>query len=397
MGTPKAAEPALSVASDPSLRAWSPAQASSHELSNDMVAFCGRDQIPGMTVQSPVFGTELLGGSQSMHPHSGGNDFQWWSPESLPDSDMLGMQEPTFPYLPPQTPIPSHHSMPTNRHTNPNVEFSDHALDSHDYLKSLSKINLDLHSYRDFINRNQMVNGKDFWSAESRHYSCDLIERSISLAEKTLVSSQEFLAVITKIHRKVCGSHLSSPSESDHSIYPNDIDSPSQGSLELSDVHAASSRTRSGSQQEGHQYTGLDSPVALAIISCYVQMVELFEVQMGWVHARIENVREGPIPRIEGLNFGTVQFNDGAMQVTVFTEVVLQSLEKIDRLMGLMDTPSPPPPSPYREQGLFCQSHFLSLLAGELGSRQGDWSPRPSVLKDSIKAAKQAVLKAYLP
>jgi hypothetical protein len=136
----------------------------------------------------------------------------------------------------------------------------------------------------------------------------------------------------------------------------------------------------------------LDIATTLLIVSCFVQLIEVFEslLNMFELFARFTM---GETLVNEGLVFADVQIPDFTTQVVMFSEMVRHVLTQINVVIGV--------PGTRRLNtiwvGLLTDPKGQEILKRELGgNNQQDWSERPKRLITGIDRLKGVVEEAAM-
>ncbi|ETS85024.1 hypothetical protein PFICI_03049 [Pestalotiopsis fici W106-1] len=107
----------------------------------------------------------------------------------------------------------------------------------------------------------------------------------------------------------------------------------------------------------------LETPLILAIISCYVQLVNIFHDFFGRVDRHIKRIRENQtLGKL--FQLGTFSALDGRLQGLVFTSMVSHYFDRTERLLGIL--PEDRPQRVPIRQALLYQPCHLELLQREL-------------------------------
>jgi hypothetical protein len=339
---------------------------------------------------SPTF-QDMLGESQiEVGPIIDSIFWDTMTTSSIPQLQMDDFMLPSDPVV----------TNPTSDITQAGPSVSRNGEGLHDFLKILSRINIDLHANRDCVHLRAIESKAAFCAGFCTNPEVN--DEGIAVVERTLVLSQEFLQEIAKMSKQIIypqAPALAAPqgqnqlAENHEKAVPEAV--PEQPSSE-SQLTVPATLQYPHQKDPRAQFTAFQTPLALVIISAYVQILELFEISMVWVHMRLQTIQIDPLKPIEGLAFGALQLADGYLQIAVFTEIVSHTMDKIDKLLGIAVVDSPQKLRNHTSNGLLTRSRRLPLLYSELRSPRDDWSPRPAMLRESIKAAKAIILEASL-
>ncbi|KAL7623674.1 hypothetical protein AAE478_005226 [Parahypoxylon ruwenzoriense] len=273
-------------------------------------------------------------------------------------------------------------------------------LDRHECLKELSQLNMDLHTQWHVL-QNLRDNDNVRFSTFTDHPPPPVGD-SVSLAEKLLIMSQRFQQAITNLSwvvknepKCLCGTDTPPIAVSEDELI---LDPLLRGA---SGPSSTASRGRgAGSEQAPTEYNGkvttqnglLDTPFVCALVSCYVQVINLWEIMYFHVRRRIEGLDKDRLMLSDpskGIQMGAFYIFSGRLQSMFFCQAVLYFLGNIDRALGILPE--------QREQGapgLLSHPQHFSFLQRELGGLDGDGkSERTRILRDEIEWARLCSFK----
>jgi hypothetical protein len=256
-----------------------------------------------------------------------------------------------------------------------------------EFLKALSKIHVDFHSCRERIQICRLDGLPVFSSIICRDDSQP--DQSVAVAEAALVSAREFLGVLTRLHDQFASRNIRRDADS----FQSSLTLPAEVSLDPALIRVAAS----GEGFEQFITPDMDEPslgisLALVVIGCYVQLVEVLEIVFISVRRRLQTLHDEPFEPIQGLSFGALQLDDGLLQAKVFFEIVSHTLSKTERLLGVnFENPRHGEMS-INMDGLLSHPRHFALLQATLESSQNGLVSRPILLWEAIKSARQMVL-----
>lgn len=128
----------------------------------------------------------------------------------------------------------------------------------------------------------------------------------------------------------------------------------------------------------------LETPFVCALVSCYVQIINLWEIMFLHVQRRISNIDIDPLTLSDpskGVQMGVFYIYGGRLQSMFFCQAVLYFLDNIDRGLGLI-----PEQRELNASGLLSHSRHFELLQKELGGpmSKGE-NERVRALKDLVE------------
>ncbi|KAI0384689.1 hypothetical protein F5Y04DRAFT_219384 [Hypomontagnella monticulosa] len=258
-------------------------------------------------------------------------------------------------------------------------------LDRHECLKELSHLNVDLNSQWQTL-QELRDDGKVSFVTFIDHPPPPAGD-GVSLAEKLLVMSQRFQQAITNLiwvmrneARPVSGV-TSILTEDEHTHGPLcNIAMP----LPTPRSQGADSNQASPEDIVTEQDGALETPFVCALVSCYVQIINLWEIMFVHVQRRISNIDHDPLTLSDpskGVQMGVFYIYGGRLQSMFFCQAVLYFLDNIDRGLGLI-----PEQRELGASGLLSHSRHFDLLQKELGGpmSKGE-NERVRTLKDLVE------------
>ncbi|KAI1214367.1 uncharacterized protein F4807DRAFT_407657 [Annulohypoxylon truncatum] len=266
-------------------------------------------------------------------------------------------------------------------------------LDRQECLKELSQLNVDLQVLVLALKELES-GGKLNFSAFCSH-SPSPVGDGVSFAEKFLIMSQRFQQAITNLSWVVKNDTKplqdTAPIVDDNSDLPLDpllsIDGPLPASVgqEGGNDHDQIA-AEAGVSEQGEQ---LETPFACLLVSCYVQLVSLWENMWFHVRRRTSGIDLSELTLSDpskGVQMGAFYIFSGRLQSMFFCQAVLYFLDNIDRGLGIL--------AEQREQGvsglLLSGPRHFELLQRELGGKvsKGE-SERVRALKDMVEKTRE--------
>jgi hypothetical protein len=188
----------------------------------------------------------------------------------------------------------------------------------------------------------------------------------------TLQASQEFLTTLKTIHRAV---GINKPN------FPPNIRTAPSGNWRPS-----------FNENNAFAQPKMDVATTLLIVSCYVQLVELFENLLNMFEMFLRFTLGETLVN-EGLTFAEVDIPDFTTQVVMFAELIKHVLMQINVVIGV--------PGVRRMNtvwyGLLIDPKGQELLMRELGANgQQEWSERPKKLVTGIDRLKALLEEASM-
>ncbi|OTA96644.1 hypothetical protein M434DRAFT_392582 [Hypoxylon sp. CO27-5] len=212
-------------------------------------------------------------------------------------------------------------------------------LDQHECLKELSAINVDLHNHwralQDLIDSDR-VNFATFLE-----HPTPPVGDGVSLAEKFLIMSQRFQQAITNLNWVV-----NNEPRSLHTMAPVVIDDDMvldpllniEGPLPIPLGPDAENSDSTPEGAETEQSEPLETPFACLLVSCYVQLIKLWELMFAHVHRRVSGVDRSQFTLSDpskGVQMGAFYIFSGRLQSMFFCQAVLYFQDNIDRGLGI--------------------------------------------------------------
>lgn len=222
-------------------------------------------------------------------------------------------------------------------------------------ISRLFKINLDLHTRVAVVEKNKATLDLD----SLLYVESPLFINNLTLAVFMLKTSHEFLQILTQLVNSRRSSRLDT-SQRLQTIFPQQVPLPSQ-----SYKHAQVGQTSTFSSS--HSTTAsqpLAAPLALTIMSIFTQIISLYELCLKHLTARLERISAQPVAPIPGLTFAGLPLPDPCMQGMLFSNVVVDTLQRTERALGIDKT------SESSDLGLL-SSRQIYMLWSELDERPG--------------------------
>ncbi|QKD57540.2 uncharacterized protein FOBCDRAFT_140488 [Fusarium oxysporum Fo47] len=227
-------------------------------------------------------------------------------------------------------------------------------IDPSDVMFELSKINLDLHIRIAAIKKNKTTLDFDSIVYQKSPLSID----NITLAEFSIIVSQEFLIVLTKLlNTRPCTDQLcASPTTKVSSPKPLE----SQHRKDKNKFQDVSTPPLS---HPSATLKSLPAPTVLIITSILIQLVSIYELILDHLTTRIERIPTEPLTPIPGLTFGGRPLATACTQCMTFSELLATLLKGIERVLGII------PISEGRKVGLLSLRQ-IEVLRNELDKRE---------------------------
>ncbi|KAI1769934.1 hypothetical protein F4818DRAFT_309184 [Hypoxylon cercidicola] len=252
-------------------------------------------------------------------------------------------------------------------------------LDRHECIRELSQLNVDLHVQNQAL-RELIDTGRIKFSTFIDHLPPPAGD-GVSLAEKLLIMSQRFQQAITNLGWVVKNEpkppRATAPVAIDDEFAVDPLLNASSAPIELAD----------GGEYVTEQDGQLETPFVFLLVSCYVQMINLWEIMYFHVHRRILGVDRDQLTLSDpgkGIQMGAFYIFSGRMQSMFFCQAVLYFIENIDRGLGILPE--------QREQdvsGLLGHPQNFDLLQRELGGQVHEGvNERICALRDSVERAR---------
>ncbi|KAI1860365.1 uncharacterized protein JN550_011517 [Neoarthrinium moseri] len=265
-------------------------------------------------------------------------------------------------------------------------------LDSHECFKELSQINIELHALWSVVQaKGPAMTFKDF-ICDGPSYSQGT---GVSMAERTVMASQRFQVTISNVGymlSKDLKPHL------DHDFVNMDGGEGSfDANLNLFDTLPLLERESTTAADAFEIVNDTDrphtlgTPLVLIIISCYVQLVNIFSELFYCIHAELRLLKSGPIPFIEHLKFiqlGGLGIMDGRLQGMLLCTLVTHLLDRVEGTLGILPDTQRQMTAPL-QQTLLQLPHHRELLEKELDNSGYAGRGNPKKLRDTVENLKQ--------
>ncbi|RYO85937.1 hypothetical protein DL766_005745 [Monosporascus sp. MC13-8B] len=267
------------------------------------------------------------------------------------------------------------------------------SVDQHGCLRELSRLNIDLHAQTTTLRENRTSMSIAMLVTATHSSERDGVT---TICERALNFAQKFHAIIDNLDSILKNrSRVYEPSGPpfDYAEDPSlaDMFAGQDPSIAMSEDFAYTI-----AHDEGSSSPSPDTPVALLLVSCYVQIIELFETIFVHIHRRLRYLDTDPIPsfdRAKGLRIGAFYSFDGRMESIIYAQVVACLLDRVERGLGLL-----PDQERYNgpgagfggraRSGLLSRPHHFDLLQRELDEKGPGPSARPRALRDTVENAR---------
>lgn len=258
-------------------------------------------------------------------------------------------------------------------------------LDRHECFKELSQLNVDLHVHRQALG--ELIDTDRIRFSTFTDHLPPPNGDGVSLAEKLLIISQRFQQAITNLcwvfNNDPKPLHATAVAVVDDDMVLDPLLNMT-GPFPMSpDQEIRSEQGISGGnaiEQDGL----LETSFVCLLVSCYVQMISLWEIMFVHVHRRINGVDMDQLTLSDpgkGVQMGAFYIFSGRLQSMFYCQAVLYFLDNIDR--GLCILPE------QREQGitgLLSHPQHFHLLQRELGGQFSKWqNERVRALRYSVE------------
>ncbi|RYP68160.1 hypothetical protein DL770_008495 [Monosporascus sp. CRB-9-2] len=267
------------------------------------------------------------------------------------------------------------------------------SVDQHGCLRELSRLNIDLHAQTTVLRENRASVNVAMLVTATHPPEGDGVT---TICERALNFTQKFHAIIDNLDSILKNqSRVYEPSGPlfDYAEEPllADMFAALDPSIAMSEDFAYTT-----GHDEGSSSPSPDTPVVLLLVSCYVQIIELFETIFMHIHLRLKHLDTDPIPSFDpakGLRIGSFYSFDGRLESIIYTQVVACLLDRVERGLGLLpDQQRHNHPSRgfggRTRRGLLSRPHHFDLLQRELGQKGPGASARPRALRDSVENAR---------
>ncbi|KAI0095598.1 hypothetical protein F4814DRAFT_443447 [Daldinia grandis] len=254
-------------------------------------------------------------------------------------------------------------------------------LDRHECLKELSQLNVDLHAHwraLQELDGSGRVNFVTFCE-----HPAPPAGDGVSLAEKLLIMAQRFQQAVTNLIWVV--KHEPGPLH-----HPGHVvaDSAAYVAEHLAGLLGRGDgwQATSGDTPAG-QDVSLTSPFACVLVSCYVQMINLWEVMFFHAHRRAIGIDRYPLTLSDpskGVQLGAFYMFSGRLASMFYCQAVLYFLDNIDRGLGIL-----PEQRQQGASGLISHTRHFDMLQKELGGQVSEGTnERVRGLKDMVEKAR---------
>ncbi|KAI1409979.1 hypothetical protein F5Y13DRAFT_79066 [Hypoxylon sp. FL1857] len=262
-------------------------------------------------------------------------------------------------------------------------------LDRHECMKELSQLNVDLHTRWTALK--ELIDSDRICFATFMEHPPPPAGDGVSLAEKFLIMSQRFQQAITNLNWVVKNeprpAHAMAPVVLDDDMVLDpllNIEGPLPTPLGP-DPDLDSESDQSTPRGRGTEHNPpLETPFACLLVSCYVQLINLWELMFFHVHRRVTGVDRsqfGLADPSKGVQMGAFYIFSGRLQSMFFCQAVLYFQDNIDRGLGIL-----PEQRDQGVSGLLSHPQHFNLLQRELGGEvsKGE-STRVRELRDAVE------------
>lgn len=256
-------------------------------------------------------------------------------------------------------------------------------LDRTECIKELSQLNVDLHVQCQNL-RELIDTGRIKFSTFTDHLPPPAGD-GVSLAEKLLIMSQRFQQAVTNL-----GWVVKNEPRPPSTTAPIAIDDDPAVDPLLKNSGSSVGQAAGGSNEYvTEQDDGLlETPFVFLLVSCYVQMIHLWEIMYFHVHRRILGVDHDQLTLSDpgkGIQMGAFYIFSGRLQSMFFCQAVLYFVENIDRGLGIL----PEQRAQGGGSGLLGHPQHFGLLQRELGGQVNEGvNERVRALRDSVERAR---------
>ncbi|RYP06491.1 hypothetical protein DL764_003142 [Monosporascus ibericus] len=267
------------------------------------------------------------------------------------------------------------------------------SVDQHGCLRELSRLNIDLHAQTTVLRENRASVDVAMLVTATHPPKGDGVT---TICERALTFTQKFHDIIDNLDSILKNrSMVHEPSGALFHYAEDPLLADMFAGLGPS-IAMSEGFVYTTGQDEGPSSPSPDTPVVLLLVSCYVQIIELFEIIFVHIHRRLKHLDTDPIPYFDpakGLRIGTFYSCDGRLESIIYTQVVACLLDRVERGLGLLPDPQryddPGPGFGGRSRcGLLSRPHHFDLLQRELGQKGPGTSARPRALRDAVENAR---------
>ncbi|KAF3070557.1 putative c6 zinc finger domain-containing protein [Daldinia childiae] len=262
-------------------------------------------------------------------------------------------------------------------------------LDRHECLKELSQLNVDLHAHWRALQELDESGGVNFVTF------CDHppppVGDGVSLAEKLLIMAQRFQQAITNLIWVV--KHEPKPlHQPGHVVADDGITTDSSSSYVGEPLLGPLGREEDSFQPTFGDTLAepdvlLSSPFVCVLVSCYVQMINLWEIMFFHAHRRAIGIDRYPLTLSDpskGVQLGAFYMFSGRLTSMFYCQAVLYFLDNIDRGLGIL-----PEQRQQGVSGLISHARHFDMLQKELGGQFSEGgNERVRGLKDMVEKAR---------
>ncbi|KAI1106412.1 hypothetical protein F4804DRAFT_42777 [Jackrogersella minutella] len=258
-------------------------------------------------------------------------------------------------------------------------------LDRHECLKELSQLNVDIHTQ--CLKIQELKDSGEINFAAFCDHPPPPVGDGVSLAEKYLIMSQRFQQAITNINWVVKKQprplHAGAPVVVDADL-PLDPLLNVEGPLPTFVRQDAGNGPNTPEDRVSQQDGLLETPFACLLVSCYLQLIDLWETMYFHVRRRTSGVDQSQLHLSDpskGVQMGAFCIFGGRLQSMFFCQAVLYFQGNIDRGLGIL-----PEQRENKAKGLLSHPQHFDFLQRELGGQvsKGE-NERVRALRDLVE------------
>lgn len=274
-------------------------------------------------------------------------------------------------------------------------ELKNPSWDMHQCFKELSELNVDLHAQMNAIRERSSNIGIGVYICID---STNMNQSGFTFAERALTAVQKFHDIITRVEWLLCQRPMS---DGHRDLVNHDVGAVLfDGSLnffpEVSPTGLPSPESISGTAYTDGQVKPpkLEMAVVLVVISCYVQLVNIFFDICDCLQKYLKTLdKNETIPAIDSVRFfqmGSFCVSDGRLQGLMFCTIVTHYLDRLERILGLL--PSHRRQSVPIQHVLLDRPQYRELLEKELEDEGITGCTSPKKLRDTVENLRRVLL-----
>jgi hypothetical protein len=256
------------------------------------------------------------------------------------------------------------------------------AIDMQQCLKDLSELNVELYSQHVTV---KAICGAATPAHHIRRESTPTNISAFTVAERSLTAIQKFYGIISNIERLLCQSSQYAEDcevvnlETDTCAYDNTLDLFAALPLPTPD--------------EEQQPAELETALVLIVISCYVQLINIFFDLCNCIQNYLKCLKKNEavelLDAIRSIQVGSFCVWDGRLQGLMFCTIITHYLDRVERVLGLL------PEQRYQSipvrNALLRQPCHRELLDQEFARGGTTSCSSPRTLRDVIQNLHQAL------